>query len=321
MQQLGMFTSALVAVEAVAPEPASHDVKLVARFRAWADKLEAQIEHKGRPMTQNPTPRRMKQYQGRLHDAANLERGRKALLALADAHENGVVSSLLIGLRKKGDILLLVCTRGRSDSYYRYGDSGEYAYMSPDARKLQALIADSPEREAERAKQSEIGLLEAKVRMMVGQIPGFFPTPLHVVEDMLDYSGIQPGDEVLEPSAGGGAIADVIRKRYPDARLSVIERHLTLQDLLRAKGHRLVGEDFLRWPLQMDQAMSVPARFDVIAMNPPFERYQDIDHVRHAYDCLAEGGRLVSIVSESPFFHSSKKAVRVPSMARCGGLL
>jgi 16S rRNA G1207 methylase RsmC len=47
----------------------------------------------------------------------------------------------------------------------------------------------------------------------------------------------------------------------------------------------------------------------LLVMNPPFEAGQDIDHVRHAYACLAPGGHLVSIMSEAPFFRSDTKAV------------
>jgi hypothetical protein len=43
-------------------------------------------------------------------------------------------------------------------------------------------------------------------------------------------------------------------------------------------------------------------------MNPPFEKGQDIEHVRHAYDQLKPGGRVVAIMSEGPFFRSDKKA-------------
>lgn len=50
-------------------------------------------------------------------------------------------------------------------------------------------------------------------------------------------------------------------------------------------------------------------RVSRIVMNPPFTRFQDIDHIRHAYDLLDEGGILVSVASESPFFRSEKKAV------------
>lgn len=49
-------------------------------------------------------------------------------------------------------------------------------------------------------------------------------------------------------------------------------------------------------------------QFDRIVMNPPFERGQDMDHVRHAFDLLKPGGRLVAIMSEGSFGRGDKKA-------------
>lgn len=43
-------------------------------------------------------------------------------------------------------------------------------------------------------------------------------------------------------------------------------------------------------------------------MNPPFEEGQDILHVRHAYECLAEDGAMVAIMSEGSFFRQDKRA-------------
>ena len=43
-------------------------------------------------------------------------------------------------------------------------------------------------------------------------------------------------------------------------------------------------------------------------MNPPFENLQDVDHVMKAYNNLKDGGRIVAIMSESPFFRSDKKS-------------
>ena len=48
--------------------------------------------------------------------------------------------------------------------------------------------------------------------------------------------------------------------------------------------------------------------YDCILMNPPFESLADIDHVRHAFEQLAPGGRLIAIMSEGPFFRGDKKA-------------
>ncbi len=44
-------------------------------------------------------------------------------------------------------------------------------------------------------------------------------------------------------------------------------------------------------------------------MNPPFEHLADVDHVLRAYELLASGGRLVSVMSPGPFFRESKKCV------------
>ncbi|WP_423454267.1 hypothetical protein [Ottowia sp. VDI28] len=48
--------------------------------------------------------------------------------------------------------------------------------------------------------------------------------------------------------------------------------------------------------------------YDRIIMNPPFSKGRDIQHVRHAYDLLRPGGRLVAIMGEGAFFHSNKSA-------------
>ena len=40
----------------------------------------------------------------------------------------------------------------------------------------------------------------------------------------------------------------------------------------------------------------------------PFANGLDIDHVRHAFDQLAPGGRVVAVMSEGPFFRQDRKA-------------
>ena len=48
--------------------------------------------------------------------------------------------------------------------------------------------------------------------------------------------------------------------------------------------------------------------YDRIIMNPPFSKGRDIQHVRHAYELLRPGGRLVAIMGEGAFFHGNKAA-------------
>jgi len=127
---------------------------------------------------------------------------------------------------------------------------------------------------------------------------GFFPTPPQLVEEMLGYAQpLHKGLRVLEPSAGNGAIARALRKEGVEPKL--VEMNDSLRAILVTDGFQLVGDDFLKF----DQH-----GWDRILMNPPFERGQDMEHVRHAYDLLADGGILVAITSEGPFFREDRKA-------------
>jgi len=294
-------------VPAPEPEPElTGDLKLAARLRKFADALDKQIEDKLRPMTQNPTPKRMLEYAQRMHDGANLERTQKALRALTDLHEQGIVPPELDGIKTKSAVAELVRTRGRSEGYYDYSDSGEFADASPAGVLLQELISGTPEQRAEQKRLAEIAHLEGKARMSVGSIPGFFPTPSDIADLVVELADIQPCMSVLEPSAGSGALADAVLRAQPKANVAVCERNYSLHHLLELKGYYLIDEyDFLEYHVTQNGVDG----WHRIVMNPPFENHQDIDHVRHAYDCLKAGGRLVAVMSKSPFFRDDKKSM------------
>lgn len=139
---------------------------------------------------------------------------------------------------------------------------------------------------------------KAEMALIGTKIPGYFPTPNGIVEQMIAAAGIHPGMAVLEPSAGKGDIADMIRHAGVDP--DVIEINSTLRDILEAKGHRVIGHDFLE--------LEDGERYDAIVMNPPFENFQDAEHVKRAYALLKPGGTLVSIMSPAAFFRTDRKA-------------
>ncbi|WP_134682579.1 LPD38 domain-containing protein [Brevibacillus migulae] len=149
---------------------------------------------------------------------------------------------------------------------------------------------------AEQRKELELKQREREMAQL--KVDGFFPTPKPLIDKMLDYARIEDGMTVLEPSAGKGNIADAIRKEHPNAVLDVVEYNHSLSSFLQDKGHNVVGDDFLEHTGQYDR----------IIMNPPFENLQDVDHVRHAYEQLKPGGRLVAIMSAGPFGRSDKKS-------------
>lgn len=162
----------------------------------------------------------------------------------------------------------------------------------------------SPEQE----KQMKLRAMEFD---LIGRkIPGFFPTPKRMAAQLVALADIRAGMAVLEPSAGKGDIAEVIAEQHPDAALTVVERNQTLASILEAKGFATKWEDFL------EQAGS----YDRIVMNPPFEKGQDIDHIRHAFARLKHGGVVVSIVCEGPFYRQDKKATEFREwVERLGG--
>lgn len=71
----------------------------------------------------------------------------------------------------------------------------------------------------------------------------FFPTPKETAQRMVAEAGIEPGMKVLEPSAGNGNIAEVIRAAgvNPD----VVEQSPRLREILEAKGFNVVERDFM----------------------------------------------------------------------------
>lgn len=135
----------------------------------------------------------------------------------------------------------------------------------------------------------------------------FFETPPELADKMIDMAELEKGDWVLEPSAGQGAILDRLRayrrKTGIDFSYTGIELSESNCKVLNRKLYFPIQEDFLtRGDYIVDQA-------NKIIMNPPFTKQQDVDHILHAYSLLDDGGILVSIVSESPFFRENKKSV------------
>lgn len=129
---------------------------------------------------------------------------------------------------------------------------------------------------------------------------GYFPTPPYIGRWMAETAWIKHGMVVLEPSAGTGELARAILDVAPDITLVCGEKNAQRVEILKREGF-----DARQWDFLSDCTVHYPR----IIQNPPFEQLQDVDHVRHAFDCLEPGGILVSVMSESAFFRSDRKAV------------
>jgi hypothetical protein len=121
----------------------------------------------------------------------------------------------------------------------------------------------------------EIEIIVATGEVMLLSKNGFFPTPRALAERLVGYADIWDGLTVLEPSAGSGGLADVIREEHPTATIHCVEIQPKLAAQLKAKGHEVACVDFL--------SIEPEEKYDRAVMNPPFEKQQDIEHITHAF--------------------------------------
>ncbi len=118
-----------------------------------------------------------------------------------------------------------------------------------------------------------------------------FDTPEMLARQVVARAEIADGMEVLEPSAGLGALALAARDCHGVVTCVEIDekRFDRLVEKVGATFRALKRYDFLK--------LAPAPCFDCVVMNPPFTRDQDIAHVRHAAQFLKPGGRLVAIMS------------------------
>lgn len=120
----------------------------------------------------------------------------------------------------------------------------------------------------------------------------FFETPAEVADWLVSLVGdIKPGDRILEPSAGRGAIVKAIKRVCPEATVDCYElMPENIGILAKVSGVVLVGDDF-----EKDEEVEF---YSKIIANPPFNKNQDVRHVMKMYDHLLPGGCLASITSK-----------------------
>lgn len=128
----------------------------------------------------------------------------------------------------------------------------------------------------------------------------YFPTPAAVVQRVIELADLKPGMEVLEPSAGSGAIA-----------AAAAERGAVVDCIEQDPGYAAVlADESVARTLTVADFLAVPAepRYDRVVMNPPFTRGADMQHVEHALRFLKPDGLLVSVMSWAVTFHGRRTA-------------
>lgn len=299
------------------------------KFYNLAAGMQKSIDDKLRDRQTN-TPKRQREARSAWIEGQHMARAQHALNTIGNAIASGQCPPDYAKL-KKSEVLNLTRTKVDHPGYYEVVDTGEYSDVSVRAVAFRQWVDGfmSVEQEAKASRlKHEQALRDAEARIKFLNIPGFFPTPPKVADQMVELLQLNGPDlDCLEPSAGTGALLDAVLRRLVVTTLSngplqsrtkftVIERNHTLCDLLKLKYApvlkdqgaevNLYCEDFLDW----NGALTSPSlTFHRIIMNPPFEDGQDMAHIQHAYAMLKPGGILVSVCSPGPFFRQDKKAV------------
>ena len=114
----------------------------------------------------------------------------------------------------------------------------------------------------------------------------YYPTPVDIVERVLENIYRLEGEKILEPSCGCGRFLDGLKKR--GAKAFGIEVDPARAEPARAKGHRVLTANFLD--------VEPTPEYDRVIMNPPFYGTHYAKHVKHALKFLKPGGILTAIL-------------------------
>lgn len=269
--------------------PISRKPSMGDKLREMANKLDNLIEkkrntHRGK----NLTHKRQKEIDWANKVADALEQEQTLMRTIADIWDRGTPPPHLASLKHRTHFTDLV-----SDVHCfnnGYGFQGSLVTVTWASKVLNGIDY------GDRDKQRQIERLVADARL--SKIPGYFPTPDDVSDLMLRHIRLEEGDTVLEPEAGDGQLAEAISARFPGVKISCIEWSYSLQEILELRGYPVLGNDFLEYH---------GGPYTAVIMNPPFEKGQDIDHIMHAYDMVADDGWLLSVASEGCFFNKNKK--------------
>lgn len=185
--------------------------------------------------------------------------------------------------------------RGLKKSFIEaFQNSDTYTPGPDDGKGGKAMDRrDNSMTDFDRAKSYYFAQEKKTARNKAAEGKDYFATPEPLGYKMVQWLDPKPGNELLEPSAGHGAIA----RWFPDDTTNkAIEPSTELASRLALvtdpKG--VINDDF--------ESHHIANKYDGIAMNPPFGTSGKLamDHVAKAFGHLRESGRIVAIVPDGP---------------------
>ncbi len=139
----------------------------------------------------------------------------------------------------------------------------------------------------------------------------YFPTPKNVVQRMIELSEATPGMNVLEPECGQGHIT--IPFSEIGCNVFCYELSETNYNIAKEKGLNVTQADFLQ--------ITPEEKYDLIVMNPPFGKQNDIIHVNHAFKFLKPNGTLISVMCSNILWRNNKLTNEFRSFVNAHGFI
>lgn len=183
---------------------------------------------------------------------------------------------------------------------------GEVVDLGTAAEVRKAALEERAEALGERAERLDADArrlyatatgVEAK-RLTEQGIAGYFPTPPAVAVRAVEMLAPEPDEQILEPSAGDGALVRALWAESPETIVDAVEPSSKLQAELKHSGVPLVAMDI--------REFDPGTWYDGVLMNPPFEDAQAVTHTIRAFEMLQPGGRLVAILPESVWYRTDR---------------
>lgn len=163
-----------------------------------------------------------------------------------------------------------------------------------DDEKLKSIKADL-----------SVGFVNLSEEKRTREKDAFFPTPVKIVDEMIEIADLKPDSIMLESSAGTGRILDEARKIISSLdNFVVIELNESRQQVLRSKGYHVdfggTFEDSLKDP----EILKKLKRCDKVVINPPFKNDMDVKHLLISYMVCADKADIVSIMQENSLYYN-----------------
>jgi len=190
---------------------------------------------------------------------------------------------------------------------YRAGMEGE-----GKGGKERDRLANEALTEWDRAKAFYYGTQKKTSKTKAQEGADYFATPEPLGLKMVEWLQLQPGDKVLEPSAGHGAIARWMPENTE--RTAIEPSRQLLPKLAMVFDGKIVDTNF--------EQHNIVNKYDGIVMNPPFGSggKTAVEHLAKAAQHLRDGGRIVALIPSGPasdkqfskFFHEETRIPVAP---------